>query len=241
MANNPVLPDRQARELLRRQRRPIPVAQRTDDPHGLASELAEIRQMIHQHQVLTPVRMLITQNMAIAMMRDEFAGKNRKISNSRVDRWKVILRDGRWQETHQGLAFDTNGQLRDGQHRLTAIANTVDTAVYSLVTFGMDPKAFPAIDVGYKRTAAQNLAFDDVPHPEQVAAMVRFKYRIDHQGLTPDDELVHRLGREMAEMGDITERAVVCATKLRRDKADCHAVAAQAFSGRVFRSPHRWP
>jgi len=47
---------------------------------------------------------------------------NRPINQAHVNRLAKEITAGRWQLTHQGIAFDTKGILIDGQHRLWAIA-----------------------------------------------------------------------------------------------------------------------
>lgn len=58
---------------------------------------------------------------------------------------------GEWQTTHQGVAFDTDGFLLDGQHRLSAIA-IAGKPVRIAVSKNVDRAAFKAIDNGLKRT-----------------------------------------------------------------------------------------
>jgi hypothetical protein len=214
---NPALSPRAAAEILRRQRGAGPTEL---SPIGTGPSVQEwttrLRALIRQHQVPMMVRLVGGQNLALAML--GLMGKNRKRSRTRVERWKIVFEERRFWEIPQGIGFDTNGELRDGQHRLTALAESNDVEVGMWVMFGMDPRAVAAIDTGYKRTASQNLGFDDVTYPEHVAAVVRFKYRIDHQGKLPDDELVHRLGIEMAGVGDLLERAIVCGALLRKAK-----------------------
>jgi hypothetical protein len=60
-----------------------------------------------------------------------------------------ILR-GKWQTTHQGLAFSEDGRLLDGQHRLTAIVRS-GKAVDILVTTGLPNETYQVIDCGLKR------------------------------------------------------------------------------------------
>lgn len=49
---------------------------------------------------------------------------NRRLRKHRVDRYSRDLESSRWRVHHQGVAFDTEGNLIDGQHRLQAIVNT---------------------------------------------------------------------------------------------------------------------
>lgn len=81
---------------------------------------------------------------------------NRKLRERLKEKYKRALREGRWLITHQGIAFDKDGVLRDGQHRLTAIAEEGRSA-YMVVTFGLDPDSFTVMDTGGARRAGDVL------------------------------------------------------------------------------------
>lgn len=51
----------------------------------------------------------------------------REVSWHRVEAFANDMRDGRWQLTHQGICFNANGDLIDGQHRLHAIVRSGKT------------------------------------------------------------------------------------------------------------------
>jgi hypothetical protein len=76
---------------------------------------------------------------------------NRPLNRRYVDEVCRALENGTFQTTHQGIAFDTQGRLRDGQHRLTAIVET-GIAVKMLVTTGMTEDQLLAIDDGRRRS-----------------------------------------------------------------------------------------
>lgn len=89
---------------------------------------------------------------------------NRPIRWKHMDNLKQEILGGRWLVTHQGIAFDDEGHLLDGQHRLLAIEASGKT-VQSLVTRGMDPHVngdinlytMDVIDTGRGRSAADQL------------------------------------------------------------------------------------
>jgi hypothetical protein len=60
---------------------------------------------------------------------------------------------GEWIATHQGIAFSKNGNLIDGQHRLSAIVKT-GISIEMLVVTGVDDAAFGVIDCGIKRSTS---------------------------------------------------------------------------------------
>jgi len=110
------LTEHQAREILIRENRPVPpsIEQQQRDPAGLDDELRQLRALILKHGHTDGADLLLVNvNMATAML--HLMGLNRRISRVWVERWKVVLLDGRWERMpHQGMAFDWNGQFRDG-------------------------------------------------------------------------------------------------------------------------------
>ena len=76
---------------------------------------------------------------------------NRKLVDAHVDRLAGEMRAGRWQLTHQGIAFSTNHVLIDGQHRLWAVVLsgvTVPMRVY----FNEPPETLAVVDAVRPRT-----------------------------------------------------------------------------------------
>lgn len=49
---------------------------------------------------------------------------NRMLSKTHVNYLSHIIKSGNWSLTHQGIAFDVEGNLLDGQHRLQAIIHS---------------------------------------------------------------------------------------------------------------------
>lgn len=75
---------------------------------------------------------------------------NRKLSNQKVKEYMNEIRAGRWRYTHQGIAFDTEGYLIDGQHRLAAVREA-GIATKMVVAYGVDRGEFTIIDRGFPR------------------------------------------------------------------------------------------
>ena len=70
---------------------------------------------------------------------------NRNLSDSRVDAMVSDIKSGNWHLTHQGIAFDNDGNLLDGQHRLMACVKS-GIPIESMITLGMTKDACVAID-----------------------------------------------------------------------------------------------
>lgn len=84
------------------------------------------------------------------------AGFQRKLRESVVDKYARDMTNGEWQLTHQGIAFDADGKLIDGQHRLAAIVSA-GVPVKMLVVMDSPSAAYDHLDLGYGRTACDVL------------------------------------------------------------------------------------
>ncbi|CAL9426761.1 hypothetical protein [Streptomyces sp. enrichment culture] len=84
------------------------------------------------------------------------ASVNRRLDKGQVKSLAEAIIRGEWRLTHQGIAFDSTGALLDGQHRLHAIIEA-NTPVDMLVFEGLSKEAFPVLDTGKRRSAADTL------------------------------------------------------------------------------------
>jgi hypothetical protein len=98
---------------------------------------------------------------------------NRPIRRTTVARFVEDMKSNRFDgTTHQGVAFDVNGHLLDGQHRFTSIAQSKQPQVVRVWT-NRDPKHFAIIDAGVARLASDNLHYRGVPRPKIVAPGIK--------------------------------------------------------------------
>ena len=107
---------------------------------------------------------------------------NRSVRNAKVSAIARDIKNGAWRITHQAIAFDWDGKLIDGQHRLKAIIKSeVPTKVW--VFRGLDPTTFTVIDSGCARTASDALKKHGMKNTTAVAAGVRLvlKHRQRHR------------------------------------------------------------
>lgn len=81
---------------------------------------------------------------------------NRAITEARVEAYVRTINEGQWQLTPEGVMFDTDGNLIDGQHRLTAISRAnkpVKMVVWRDVPF----ESMEVLNTGVSRTTADIL------------------------------------------------------------------------------------
>jgi hypothetical protein len=98
--------------------------------------------------------------------------KNRSMKPANLRRLVTAIDNGEWIITNQGIAFDKEGNLLDGQHRLLAIVKTGKTLPI-MVARNMDPKIFNCVDTGTARTAADGLYIQGCSASKHLAAGIK--------------------------------------------------------------------
>lgn len=81
---------------------------------------------------------------------------NRRVRQAHVRALAREMANGKWEMTHQGIAFSDAGRLLDGQHRLMAVMESGVT-VQMLVTRGVPDESFKAIDQHARRSISDAL------------------------------------------------------------------------------------
>lgn len=89
--------------------------------------------------------------------------RNRPVSHDVVLAYARDMKNGEWQSTHQGIAFNDKDELIDGQHRLYAVALSGCT-IRMMVTFGLpsvitgkEVTPMDCVDRGKPRSVADQL------------------------------------------------------------------------------------
>lgn len=120
-----------------------------------AKKLAHLKQYGLGHIVntnnivsISPYPILVTPEMAQAFLQHNDA--NRQMQENNKERLRASLLRGMWELTIDGISFDFDGTLTNGQTRLEAISKS-GVAAYLVVGFGF--KQAKEMDTGAKRTA----------------------------------------------------------------------------------------
>lgn len=106
---------------------------------------------------------------------------NRSVSEQTVQSYANDMKAGRWVLNHQGIAFDENGNLVDGQHRLWACV-FAECSFECMVTTGLPIqvfkdsviiKAMDTVDKGRARTTGQQFTLaHNVKNGNSVASAI---------------------------------------------------------------------
>ena len=104
---------------------------------------------------------------------------NRNLKANNLKRLVTAIENGEWKVTNNGLAFDEQGNLIDGQHRLAAIVQTNKTLPI-LVCSKMDPRIFDCVDTGAARTAGDGIDILGSSHGKYIAAAIKCYHLYNH-------------------------------------------------------------
>lgn len=97
---------------------------------------------------------------------------NRNISRAHVAGLVADILGGAWKVNGDAIRFSTEGDLLDGQHRLTACIQA-GAPIETLIVTGLDPTARQTMDRGARRTIGQHLSMMGVPNANSVASTAR--------------------------------------------------------------------
>lgn len=120
----------------------------------------------------TQVLMEVTPGMAAEMLQRN-RELNRNINERYVSDFAADIKNGRWSVTGQGLSFDTNGKLLDGQHRLQACIDA-GVSFTTWVAFGISPESFLHHDRGQNRRNGQLFKMAGLPLGNTLSVSTRF-------------------------------------------------------------------
>lgn len=98
---------------------------------------------------------------------------NRACSKAAVKRWAETMRAGAWKLSSDAIAFDWNGVLINGQHRLNALIQTGATMPF-LVGYNFPPESKNSLDVGKKRSLHEILTINGYPITINEVAICKF-------------------------------------------------------------------
>ncbi len=115
----------------------------------------------------------------------QWLGRNKKNRNIRVAVVQGLAEAelrGEWQLNGETIKIDWDGNLLDGQHRLTSIVKSGMTLPCLVVT-GLDPAVLDTIDQGLKRQFADYLVMEGQKYAAGIAATTRLLWQFENKKL----------------------------------------------------------
>lgn len=105
----------------------------------------------------------------------EWLGKTdiqRRVKPHVVTNYATDMREGRWGEDVNAIAFDESGFLKNGQHRLLAVIGSGVTTGF-WIRRGVDEQSVLRMDQGAPRTVGDQLTFKSISNANTVGAIAR--------------------------------------------------------------------
>ena len=107
---------------------------------------------------------------------------NRPQRRGRVSKMAQVMREGRWMQTHQGVAVGNNDVLVDGQHRLLACIEA-GIPIPMRFEFGCDPDTYKVLDTQVPRSQSDTLHRAGFKNVSQLSATTGLVLQIENGGL----------------------------------------------------------
>jgi hypothetical protein len=177
---------------------------------------------------------MFTETMLIAPGDANYILENHNVNNRALREYKVrelaqIILDKQWRVTSQGISFDRNGGLSDGQHRLAACA-LAGVPITVRVTWGEDPQSFAVLDTGARRSASDILSINGQTNTSVLAAGAKLLFYLENGQPRPSPEELLRLVTSREGLQDAASIAQRVAGTLKTSSGAC--VAAVYLIGR---------
>lgn len=172
---------------------------------------------------------------------------NRPLSSATVRNYARQIAKGDWRITHQGIGFDRDGVLMDGQHRLQAIVDS-ETAVPMMVSWNLAREGFAALDAGRSRSANDAIALHLDEKPKNISMFVAIIRTINAHDRTlgiaavdapaPSNQEVIEMAEEMG-VQEINDAATVAATIYRAGRTNGVPVSAAVIGAFYYMMVNR--
>ena len=107
---------------------------------------------------------------------------NRRLSERSVRELVTAIKNDEWQVNGEAIKVDDEGNLIDGQHRLSAIQKSGRT-VRTYVITGLDRETFKTIDTGKRRNNADALSLLGYKDPSLLATAARMVVNVERNQL----------------------------------------------------------
>lgn len=130
--------------------------------------------------------------------------RNRSIDNRKVQQYVADMADGRWDEDNGStIGIDANGDIVDGQHRLTAVVDA-GIPVHFWVMRGLSAESQKTLDIGRRRELGSQLGIEGVKDSRNLAAAARIVYAYETKG-NPSVQMLTVPPSDM-QLRDVLER-----------------------------------
>lgn len=148
-----------------------------------------VQDFIKQHKnrkIMRIEKVIVTPKLAAAYLNRN--KNNRKINTKIVAKYAADIKNNKWKEdTGELIKISTDGNLIDGQHRLSAIVEA-KKSIFLHIAFDVSPDVFDILDTGKPRSAADVFHMQGVNYSTQLPSMISTFLRLE-SGKFPNREI----------------------------------------------------
>lgn len=109
--------------------------------------------------------------------------KNRPLSNRNIHFLKTQMQKGMWKFDAEPLRFSEDGELLDGQHRLSALKELPNVTLPFLVVTNLPKDVFKVMDTGKKRSAGDTFGIENIANSNLASTTVKLIHSIESGSL----------------------------------------------------------
>lgn len=176
----------------------------------------------------SPYPVFVTPELALAAL--DRNTHNRPLTEKQVLLHIARIRDGFFIATPDAIAFDDNGVLLEGQHRLSAIARGGKGA-YLNFDFGYPPETFSALGEGKPRSISDHQGLAGMTYPRVAAAAAKVLMQLE--GFPHSD---HQAVNQY--IGSLDQGVFVDAIKFGVNMKDCKLCSTSSAMGAAYYYVH---
>lgn len=163
--------------------RPIKAAATLDTYHGIPVLPLKVGDVIPTPRAPERYAVRIYPDLARYLLASN-AKNNRSIRAGRFLKYSADMRDGLWRFTPESIVFTQSGELQNGQHRLTAVADA-GVEVWMMLDFGWPDDIINALDRGAAKTAHDAFSHERIVSATIVTSAINVVARYEQAvGLT---------------------------------------------------------
>jgi hypothetical protein len=108
---------------------------------------------------------------------------NRNLRRKTVSKYAEAMKQGRWKLNGEPIIFDSNGILRNGQHRLSACLEA-KTPFYAVVIEGVSDDVFPTLDRPLVRSSADAIGLSGEKCASRLAKTLAYVSKYERKTMT---------------------------------------------------------
>lgn len=135
--------------------------------------------------------MEVTPQLATEWFKTRRRSKNRNLSRTNISQYEKDMLNGRWIINNDAIAFDTQGFLLNGHHRLMACINS-GVAFRTFIHWNLPDESFITMDVNARRSIADSLMLKGVNFSTLIGPALNWWWRFHNNRLVGSSDATYQ-------------------------------------------------